>query len=122
MPRITPCLAFDTQAEEAARFYVGIFPNSKITEIARYGEAGKEIHKREPGSVLTAVFELDGQPFLALNGGPKDKFNQSISFQVPCETQQEIDHFWDKLSAGGQKIMCGWLTDQFGVTWQVFPR
>src|SRR5205085_2939258 len=100
---ITPCLWFDHQAEEAAKFYTGVFKNSKISQITRYSEAGKEFHHREPGSVLTVAFELDGQSFTALNGGPIFKFNEAVSFQVMCQTQQEVDYFWDKLSAGGDK-------------------
>ncbi|MDH4557485.1 VOC family protein [Pseudomonas sp. BN417] len=120
---ITPCLWFDDQAEAAANFYVGIFPNSKITLISRYGEAGKEIHGKEPGSVLTVGFELDGQGFTALNGGPVFTFNEAVSFQVNCETQDELDHYWDRLSAGGDDNakQCGWLKDRYGLSWQVVP-
>jgi predicted 3-demethylubiquinone-9 3-methyltransferase (glyoxalase superfamily) len=122
--RISPCLWFDDQAEEAAAFYTGIFSNSKITSTARYGEAGKEIHGRKPGSVMTMAFELDGQPFTALNGGPVFKFNEAISLQIYCDTQDEIDHYWEKLSEGGDEKaqQCGWLKDKFGVSWQVVPR
>lgn len=121
--KITPCLWFDDQAEAAAEFYVGIFPNSKITSIARYGEAGKEIHGRPAGSVMTVNFELDGTPFTGLNGGPIFKFSEAISLQVFCETQAEIDRFWDKLSAGGDPAaqQCGWLKDKFGLSWQIAP-
>ena len=120
---IVPCLWFDTQAEEAAKFYTGIFKNSRITQINRYSEAGKEFHKREPGSVLIVAFELDGQPFTALNGGPNFKFNEAISFQVMCETQQEVDYFWDKLSGGDKQAeQCGWLKDKYSVSWQIVPR
>ncbi len=121
--RITPCLWFDHQAEEAANFYLSIFPNSKITAISRYGEAGQEIHGRPPGSVMTVAFELDGQPFTALNGGPLFKFTEAISLQINCETQQEVDHYWDKLTAGGdpKAQQCGWLKDRYGVSWQVVP-
>jgi predicted 3-demethylubiquinone-9 3-methyltransferase (glyoxalase superfamily) len=121
--RIAPCLWFDHQAEEAARFYTSIFKNSKIGTITRYGEAGREIHGKPPGSVLTVAFELDGQPFTALNGGPVFKFNEAISFQVNCETQEEIDFYWMKLSAGGDEKaqQCGWLKDKFGVSWQIVP-
>lgn len=120
---ITPCLWFDRQAEVAARFYTSIFKNSKLGATTRYGEAGKEIHGMPPGTVLTVAFELDGQGFTALNGGPVFKFNEAISFQVNCETQAEVDYFWDKLSAGGdpQAQQCGWLKDQFGVSWQIVP-
>jgi len=121
--RITPCLWFDDQAEEAAKFYVGIFPNSRIVEISRYGEAGHEIHGRPAGSVMTVAFELDGQSFTALNGGPVFKFNEAISFQINCRTQEEVDHYWDKLSAGGDEKaqQCGWLKDRYGASWQVVP-
>jgi predicted 3-demethylubiquinone-9 3-methyltransferase (glyoxalase superfamily) len=120
---ITPCLWFDSQAEEAARYYTGIFKNSKIGTISRYGEAGREVHGRPPGSVMTVEFELNGQPFTALNGGPVFKFNEAVSFQIMCRTQEEIDHYWNKLSAGGDKDaqQCGWLKDKFGLSWQVVP-
>jgi predicted 3-demethylubiquinone-9 3-methyltransferase (glyoxalase superfamily) len=121
--KIAPCLWFDGQAEEAAAFYTGIFPNSKITAVARYGEAGQEFHGRPPGSVMTVAFELDGQPFTALNGGPSFTFSEAISFQIFCDTQQELDGYWTKLSQGGNEAaqMCGWLKDKFGVSWQVVP-
>lgn len=120
---ITPCLWFDDQAEEAARFYAAIFPNSRILRLSRYGEAGREIHGKPAGSVLTVDFELDGQPFTALNGGPHFRFNEAISLQVHCDTQEDVDYFWEKLSEGGdeQAQMCGWLKDRFGVSWQVVP-
>jgi len=123
LQKISPCLWFDSQAEEAAAFYTAIFKNSRIVSISRYGKAGQEIHGRPPGSVMTVVFELDGQAFTALNGGPLFRFSEAISFQVFCETQEEIDHFWEKLSAGGDPAaqQCGWLKDQFGVSWQVVP-
>jgi predicted 3-demethylubiquinone-9 3-methyltransferase (glyoxalase superfamily) len=117
MPKITPFLWFDRQAEEAANYYVSIFKNSRITEISRYGEGTP----MPAGSVMVVAFELDGQAFAALNGGPQYKFSEAVSFQVPCETQQEIDFYWDKLTAGGQPGPCGWLKDKFGVSWQVFP-
>ena len=122
--RIAPCLWFDDQAEEAAKFYTSVFRNSKIGTIARYGEAGHEFHGRPPGSVMTVSFELDGQPFTALNGGPAFRFNEAISFQVMCETQEEVDYYWEKLSAGGdvKAQQCGWLKDRFGVSWQVVPE
>ena len=122
-PRITPCLWFDTQAEEAADFYTGIFRNSRITEIARYGEAGKEQHGRPAGSVMIVVFELDGQQFTALNGGPHFKFNEAVSLQVGCKDQAEVDHYWNKLGAGGdpKAQQCGWLKDKFGLSWQIVP-
>jgi len=121
--RIAPCLWFDDQAEDAAKFYTGIFPNSRITAISRYSEAGQEIHHRAPGSVMTAEFELDGQRFTGLNGGPLFTFSEAISFQVSCETQDEVDHYWNALSAGGDPAaqQCGWLKDRFGVSWQIVP-
>jgi predicted 3-demethylubiquinone-9 3-methyltransferase (glyoxalase superfamily) len=121
-PRITPCLWFDDQAEEAARLYVSVFPGSRVTAISRYGEAGREVHGRPPGSVMTVAFELQGQPFTALNGGPIFKFNEAISLQVTCEDQGEIDHYWTRLSAGGSEGRCGWLKDRWGVSWQIVPR
>jgi len=123
LQRITPCLWFDDQAEEAAEYYVAIFKNSRITSISRYGEAGKEVHGREPGTVLTVAFELDGQTFTALNGGPVFTFNEAVSFQVNCDTQDEVDYYWEKLSTGGDEKaqQCGWLKDKFGVSWQVVP-
>jgi predicted 3-demethylubiquinone-9 3-methyltransferase (glyoxalase superfamily) len=122
--KIAPCLWFDSEAEEAAKFYTSIFKNSRITEVSRFSEAGRELHGKEPGSVMTVAFELDGQPFTGLNGGPMFKFNEAISLQVYCDTQQELDHFWEKLSDGGdpQAQQCGWLKDKFGVSWQVVPR
>ena len=117
MQKITPFLWFDGKAEEAARFYTSVFKNSKITGIARYPEGTPG----PVGSVMTVSFELDGQKFLALNGGPQFKFNESISFVVNCETQQEIDELWEKLSAGGEKVQCGWLKDKYGVSWQIVP-
>jgi predicted 3-demethylubiquinone-9 3-methyltransferase (glyoxalase superfamily) len=114
-------LWFDDQAEAAANFYTGIFRNSRIWKIARYGEAGREVHGKPPGSVLTVEFELDGQPFTALNGGPMFKFSEAISFQVDCKTQKEVDYFWEKLSEGGSTGQCGWLKDKFGVSWQIVP-
>jgi predicted 3-demethylubiquinone-9 3-methyltransferase (glyoxalase superfamily) len=121
--RITPCLWFDDQGEEAARFYTGIFPNSRIVAITRYGEAGFEIHQRPSGSVMTVEFELDGVPFTALNGGPIFTFNEAVSLQINCETQEEVDHYWERLTAGGDPNaqQCGWLKDRFGVSWQVVP-
>lgn len=115
---------FDDQAEEAARFYTSIFKNSKITEISRYGEAGREVHGKPPGTVMVVAFELDGQGFTALNGGPMFKFNEAVSLQIGCETQAEVDHYWEKLSQGGDPgaQQCGWLKDRYGVSWQVVPR
>ena len=121
--KIAPCLWFDDQAEEAARFYTGIFKNSKIGTVARYGKAGHEVHGRPAGTVMTVAFELEGQAFTALNGGPVFKFNEAISFQVNCETQAEVDYYWEKLSEGGdvKAQQCGWLKDRYGVSWQVVP-
>jgi predicted 3-demethylubiquinone-9 3-methyltransferase (glyoxalase superfamily) len=121
--RIAPCLWFDSEAEEAAKYYVSIFKNSKITHLARYGKAGHEIHGRPAGSVMVASFELDGQPFTAMNGGPIFKFNEAVSLQVYCDTQQEIDYYWDKLRAGGDERaqQCGWLKDKYGLSWQIVP-
>ena len=123
MPKITPCLWFDNQAEEAVNFYVSIFKNSKIGSITRYGEEGYEIHGRPAGTVMTVEFQLEGQGFVALNGGPVFKFNEAISFQVHCKTQEEVDGYWEKLSKGGDKNaqQCGWLKDQYGVSWQIVP-
>jgi predicted 3-demethylubiquinone-9 3-methyltransferase (glyoxalase superfamily) len=122
--KITPCLWFDDQAQEAAEFYTAIFRNSRIGTIARYGEAGHDVHGKPAGTVLTVAFELDGQTFTALNGGPMFKFNEAISFQVNCETQEEVDHYWDRLSKGGDEKaqQCGWLKDKYGVSWQIVPR
>ena len=122
--RITNCLWFDTEAEEAAKFYTGIFKNARITSTTRYSAAGQEIHGREPGSVMTVAFELDGHTFVALNGGPNFKFNEAVSLQINCDTQEEIDYYWEKLGAGGdpKAQVCGWLKDKFGLSWQVVPR
>ncbi len=121
--RIAPCLWFDSQAEEAAKFYVSVFKNSRIVSVARYGKAGQETHHRPPGSVMTVGFELDGQSFTALNGGPVFTFNEAVSLQINCETQEEIDYYWDKLSTGGdpRAQQCGWLKDKYGLSWQVAP-
>ena len=121
MQRITPFLWFDHQAEEAAHFYVSIFENSKVGSTARYDEEGARAAGRPKGSVMTVAFELDGQAFTALNGGPLFKFTEAMSLVVNCETQEEVDHFWERLSAGGQEVQCGWLKDRFGVSWQVVP-
>jgi len=120
---ITPCLWFDSQAEEAAGFYTAIFKKSRILTISRYGEAGREVHGKAPGTVMTVAFELDGQRFTALNGGPLFKFNEAVSFQVNCRTQEEVDYYWEKLSVGGNEKaqQCGWLKDKYGVSWQVVP-
>jgi predicted 3-demethylubiquinone-9 3-methyltransferase (glyoxalase superfamily) len=121
--KLTPCLWFDGQAEEAAKFYCAIFDHSKITAITYYGKAGQEQHGQPEGSVLTVSFDLDGQSFTGLNGGPAFTFNEAISFQVNCQTQEEVDHFWGRLSAGGpvEAQQCGWLKDRFGVSWQIVP-
>ena len=121
MPRITPFLWFNGQAQEAVQFYTSIFQNSRIGKIARYDEAGARATGQPAGSVMTVEFRLDGQEFLALNGGPHFKFTEAISFVVNCETQEEVDYFWEKLSAGGTVAQCGWLRDKFGLSWQVVP-
>jgi len=118
---ITPCLWFDNQAEEAARFYTSIFRNSRIGAIARYGREGFEAHGQQEGTVMTVEFEINGQPFTALNGGPIFRFNESISFQVFCDTQEEIDEYWSRLTEGGEEVECGWLKDRYGVSWQIIP-
>ena len=124
MDRLAPCLWFDHEAEEAATFYVSIFENSKITAVTRYTKAGFETHRRPAGSVMTVEFELDGHRYTALNGGPDFRFNEAVSLQVFCGTQQDIDYFWDKLSNGGdpKAQQCGWLKDKYGLSWQVVPR
>ena len=119
--KVTPCLWFDTQAEEAANFYTSIFANSRIKQISHYGNAGEDVHGKKPGSVMMVAFELEGQTFTALNGGPQFKFSEAISFQVMCESQDEIDRFWGKLSDGGQEGPCGWLKDRYGLSWQIVP-
>jgi predicted 3-demethylubiquinone-9 3-methyltransferase (glyoxalase superfamily) len=120
---IIPCLWFDNQAEEAARYYTSIFKNSKIKTVTRYTEAGHEAHGRPAGSVMTVEFELNGQPFTGLNAGPHFKFNEAVSFQIMCRDQEEVDHYWNKLSQGGdpQAQQCGWLKDKYGLSWQVVP-
>jgi predicted 3-demethylubiquinone-9 3-methyltransferase (glyoxalase superfamily) len=118
---ITPCLWFDTQAEEAAKFYASVFKDSKVGKTSRYGKEGFEVHGKQAGTVMTVEFEIAGHKFLALNGGPQFKFNEAVSFQVHCETQEEIDYFWSKLAEGGQEAPCGWLKDKFGLSWQVIP-
>jgi predicted 3-demethylubiquinone-9 3-methyltransferase (glyoxalase superfamily) len=115
--KITPCLWFDTEGEEAATFYTSVFPNSRIVNVSRYGSAGP----RPEGTVMTVDFELEGQSFVALNGGPDFTFNEAISFQVSCETQDEVDRYWETLSEGGEQGPCGWLKDRFGVSWQIVP-
>jgi predicted 3-demethylubiquinone-9 3-methyltransferase (glyoxalase superfamily) len=117
MPQLTPCLWFDTEGEDAAELYTSVFPNSKIVDVARYGSAGP----RDEGTVMTVTFELDGQKFLALNGGPDFTFNEAVSFQIFCRDQAEVDHYWKKLGEGGEHGPCGWLKDRFGLSWQVVP-
>lgn len=121
--RITPCLWFDSQAEKAARFYCAIFRNSRLLRVSHYGEAGHDIHGMPAGMVMTVEFELDGQTFTAVNGGPVFRFNEAISLQVNCDTQDELDHYWNRLTAGGAESaqQCGWLKDKFGVSWQIVP-
>jgi predicted 3-demethylubiquinone-9 3-methyltransferase (glyoxalase superfamily) len=121
MQKITPFLWFDNKAEEAAKFYVSIFKNSRIGDISRYGDAGAEVSGRPKGTVMVVTFQLGGQEFLALNGGPQFKFTEAISLVVNCETQQEIDGLWEKLSEGGAKNQCGWLKDKYGLSWQIVP-
>ena len=118
MQKITPCLWFDTEGEDAATFYTSVFPNSKIGEIARYGSAGP----RPEGTVMTVSFELDGQRFVALNGGPEFAFSEAVSFLVNCDTQDEVDSYWSALSEGGEEGPCGWLKDKFGLSWQIVPN
>ncbi|MCI4566616.1 VOC family protein [Lysobacter sp. CFH 32150] len=121
--RITPFLWFDTQAEEAVNFYTSVFPNSRVGTISRYGKAGAQASGRPEGSVMVVAFELDGQAFTALNGGPQFKFNESVSLVVNCESQQEVDHYWIRLSEGGdpKAQQCGWLKDKYGLSWQIAP-
>ena len=121
MSKIAPCLWFDNKAEEAVNFYVSIFKNSKIGIITHYGEEGAEASGRPKGTVMTVTFQLDGQEFMALNGGPQFTFSPAISFLVNCETQEEVDELWEKLSEGGEKEQCGWLKDKYGVSWQIVP-
>jgi predicted 3-demethylubiquinone-9 3-methyltransferase (glyoxalase superfamily) len=122
--KISPCLWFDSQGEEAAKFYTTVFDRSRVVRVTRYSEVGQEVHGQKPGSVMTVLFELEGQSFTALNGGPVFKFNEAISLQVTCETQEEVDKYWTKLSAGGddKAQQCGWLKDRFGLSWQIVPR
>lgn len=121
--KITPCLWFDQQAEEAAAFYTGIFSNSRITSVSRFPDAGQEIHGKPAGSVMTVSFELDGQPFVALNGGPVFQFNEAVSLQIHCVDQADVDYYWGQLGAGGDEKaqQCGWLKDRYGLSWQVVP-
>ncbi|MDQ3623832.1 MAG: VOC family protein [Verrucomicrobiota bacterium] len=122
--KISPCLWFDDQAEDVARFYTAIFKDSRITAISRYPDTGEEGHEKAPGSVLTVAFELNGQSFTALNGGPHFKFNEAVSFQIECATQEKVDSYWERLSEGGDPNaqQCGWLKDKFGLSWQVVPK
>ena len=122
--QITPCLWFDHQAEEAAKYYTGIFKSSRITNVSRYPEAGQEVHHQPAGKVMVVAFELDGQPFTALNGGPEFKLNEAISFQILCDAQKDVDHYWNKLTQGGDRSaqQCGWLKDKYGLSWQVVPK
>jgi predicted 3-demethylubiquinone-9 3-methyltransferase (glyoxalase superfamily) len=117
MKKITPCLWFDTKGEDAAKFYVSVFPNSRIVQVNHYGEAGP----RPAGTVMTVDFELDGEQFMALNGGPEFTFDEAISFSIDCADQEEVDHYWSKLSEGGEESVCGWVKDKFGLSWQVVP-
>jgi predicted 3-demethylubiquinone-9 3-methyltransferase (glyoxalase superfamily) len=119
--KITPFLWFDNQAEEAAKFYTSVFKNSKIENVTRYDEEGSKVSGRPKGSLMTVPFQIEGQEFVALNGGPMFKFTEAISFIVNCETQKEVDYYWEKLSAGGEEVQCGWLKDRFGLSWQVVP-
>ena len=119
--QITPCLWFDNQAEAAAVFYTSIFKNSAITGISRYGKEGFEFHHQPEGTAMTVTFTINGQPFTALNGGPLFKFTEAVSFQVFCDSQEEIDHYWDNLTNGGEESQCGWLKDKYGVSWQIIP-
>ena len=121
MQKITPFLWFNGQAEEAVKFYTSIFKNSKIGNVTRYGEEGSKVSGIPAGTVMTAPFQLEGQDFIALNGGPQFQFTEAVSFVVNCQSQEEVDHFWERLSAGGSKSRCGWLKDKFGVSWQVVP-
>jgi len=121
MQKITPFLWFDTQAEEAVNFYTAIFKNSKIGKVARYDDAGARVSGRPKGTVMTVAFQLEGQEFIALNGGPVFQFTEAISFVVHCQTQEELDELWDKLCAGGRPVQCGWLKDKYGVSWQIVP-
>jgi len=122
--KITPCLWFNGQAEEAANLYTSLFKNSRITKVTRHSEPGQEIHRQPASQVLVVAFELGRQPFIALNGGPQFKFNEAVSFQIDCADQDEVDYFWTNLSTGGDesKRQCGWLADRFGVAWQIVPK
>ncbi|MGH6791697.1 MAG: VOC family protein [Methyloceanibacter sp.] len=119
--KITPCLWFDSEAEDAAKFYCSVFKDAKINSVSRYGKEGFEIHGRPAGSVMAVEFELEGQKFVGLNGGPHFMFDEAVSFQIHCKTQDEVDYFWSKLTEGGKEGPCGWLKDKFGLSWQVVP-
>ena len=119
--KITPCLWFDAEAEDAANFYVSIFKDSRILSISRYGNAGHEVHGKRAGSVMTVEFEIEGQRFVGLNGGPQFKFDEAVSFVIHCTSQEEIDYYWSRLTEGGREVACGWLKDRFGLSWQVVP-
>lgn len=121
MKNIAPCLWFDNEAEEAASFYVSVFKDSRISKITRYGKEGFDIHHKPEGSVMTVEFILNGQNFTALNGGPYFRFNESVSFQVLCDTQDDIDYYWNRLKEDGKEGQCGWITDKFGLSWQIIP-
>jgi predicted 3-demethylubiquinone-9 3-methyltransferase (glyoxalase superfamily) len=120
--KITPCLWFDTEAEQAARFYCSVFKDSRLGKINRYVNEGQEIHGKEAGSVMVVEFEIAGQKFVALNGGPQFKFTEAVSFQVHCDDQDEIDYFWKRLTDGGKEVACGWLKDKYGLSWQIVPK
>lgn len=121
LSKIHPCLWFDDQGEDAAKYYCSVFPNSKITHVAHYVAEGQEVHGKKPGSVMTVVFELDGMRFMALNGGQHFKLSEAVSFVVMCDTQAELDHYWSKLSADPKSEVCGWCKDKFGLSWQIVP-
>ena len=120
--KINPCLWFDTEAEEAAKFYCSVFKNSRVVKINRYVNEGQEIHGKEAGSVMAVEFEIAGQKFAALNGGPQFTFTEAVSFQVHCDDQDEVDYFWEKLTDGGKEVACGWLKDKYGLSWQIVPK
>jgi predicted 3-demethylubiquinone-9 3-methyltransferase (glyoxalase superfamily) len=119
--KITPCLWFDSEAEDAAEFYVSVFRNSRIASVNRYGKEGHDVHGKPAGSVMSVEFEIEGQKFVGLNGGPQFKFSEAISFQIHCKDQEEIDYYWRRLTDGGKEVACGWLKDKFGLSWQVVP-
>jgi predicted 3-demethylubiquinone-9 3-methyltransferase (glyoxalase superfamily) len=121
-PKITPCLWFDTGAEAAARFYCSVFKDSRLGNISRYVNEGQDVHGKEAGSVMTVEFEIAGQKFVGLNGGPQFKFTEAISFQVHCDDQDEVDYFWERLTEGGKEVACGWLKDKYGLSWQIVPK